>query len=68
MLVVKEDSDIDAKMSLIKPIGFFDDSICEANYQEVYNDVSMSEVRYMWAVLKTFNEFYVPAVPIINQH
>jgi hypothetical protein len=20
----------------------------------------------MWAVLKTFNEFYVPAVPIIN--
>ena len=55
-------------MSLIKPIGFFDDSICEANYQEVYNDVSMSEVRYMWAVLKAFNEFYVPAVPIINQH
>lgn len=27
----------------------------------------MAEIRYVWATLKTFNEYYVPAVPIINQ-
>jgi hypothetical protein len=48
-------------------MGYFDDSTCESRYQEVYNDVTMAEVRYMWAVLKTFNEYYVPAVPIVNQ-
>jgi hypothetical protein len=27
----------------------------------------MAEIRYIWSLIKTFNEYYVPAVPIINQ-
>jgi len=50
----------------VHPVGYFDDKACESRYKEISNELSMAEIRYVWALLKTFNEFYVPAVPIIN--
>ena len=52
--------------SLIKTkgVGYFDDT---GLVPELAEQLSQIDIRYMWAMLKSFNESFVPTVPFINQ-
>jgi hypothetical protein len=49
-----------------KPRGYYDDSMLSNKYPEIYENMSLTDIRYYWALLKTFNKYLAPAVPYIN--
>lgn len=49
-----------------KPINYFDDSLLPDVYPEINEKLSLIDVRYEWALIKTFNKYLAPAVPYIN--
>ena len=72
LVKIKKDEQKEAILSRkfnprVNPIGYFDDFTLTDRYVEACRDLDQPLIRYMWALLKTFNEYFVPAVPIINQ-
>jgi hypothetical protein len=49
-----------------KPVNYFDDALIGTSYPEINEKLSIADVRYQWALLKTFNKYLAPAVPYIN--
>lgn len=49
-----------------KPINYYDDELIGANYPEINEKMTIADVRYQWALLKTFNKYLAPTVPYIN--
>ncbi len=50
-----------------KSLGYYDESQISHVYPELCESVTQAELRYMWAMLKKFNEYYAPVVPYVNQ-
>lgn len=48
------------------PLNYYDDSLMATTYPEIYESLSLADVRYLWSLLKTFNRYLAPAVPFIN--
>ncbi|CDW79829.1 hect domain and rcc1-like domain-containing protein [Stylonychia lemnae] len=49
-----------------KPINYYDDTLMGTTYPEVNERLSITEIRYLWSLLKIFNKYLAPAVPYIN--
>jgi len=49
-----------------KSIRYYDDSMIGTKFPEVNETLSLIDIRYQWALLKTFNQYLAPAVPFIN--
>jgi len=49
-----------------KPLGYYDEIKVSNVYPELCEQVGQAEARYMWAMLKNFNEYYAPVIPFIN--
>lgn len=48
-------------------LGYYDESSVPNEYPELCQQVSQHEARYMWAILKNFNEYYAPVIPFVSQ-
>lgn len=48
------------------PEFYFDDQQMDNSYPEIYEKMSLADVRYYWAFLKIFNQYLAEAVPYIN--
>ena len=47
-------------------LGYYDESQVSNVYPDLIEQVSQAEARYMWAMLRNFNEYYAPVIPFIN--
>lgn len=49
-----------------KPINYYDDHRLEDDYPELKKQLTLTDVRYYYSILKNFNKYFVSAVPYIN--
>lgn len=44
-----------------KSINYYDDSLLNTTYPELYDKLSLADVRYLWALLRSFNRYLAPS-------
>lgn len=42
-------------------INYYDDSLMATGYPELYDKLSLKDVRYLWSLLRTFNKYLSPS-------
>ena len=63
-LISKTSTDVLSKEE--KPLNYYEDAMLSNKYPEIFENLSLIDIRYQWALLKTFNKYLAPAVPYIN--
>lgn len=49
-----------------KPVHYYDDSMLSNKHPDIYENLSLMDIRHQWALLRIFNQYLAPAVPFIN--
>eukprot|EP00347_Sterkiella_histriomuscorum_P020695 403336831 len=50
----------------VKSVNYYDDILVGTSYPEINETLSLADIRYLWSLIKIFNQYLAPAVPYIN--
>ena len=67
---VEEDKP-DVEVDFEKPLGYYDDqdmaiAAKQQGSQYWFNSLNQADFNYLWAMIKTFSEYFAMSVPLIN--
>ncbi len=44
-----------------KSINYYDDSLLNTTYPELYEKLNLADIRYLWSLLRSFNKYLAPS-------